>query len=110
MNKVGRLVDVQDEYLDSIYELLSIIIRLVENDKITLAETIIRDSNHWHIDLRTETNFDKDNFMKLAIRFQGLEGKLSNGIQIQNFRSNVNSLAIEIGGGLHQNPSLQYRH
>jgi hypothetical protein len=92
-------------------ELLSIIIRLVENDKVTLAETImIRDFNHWHIDLRTETNFDKDNFMKLAARFQELEGKLGNGIQIQNFRSNVNSLAVEIGGGLHQNPSLQYGH
>ncbi len=91
-------------------ELLSIIIRLVENDKVTLAETLIRDFNHWHIDLRKETNFDKDNFMKLVMRFRGLEGKLSNGIQIQNFRSNVNSLAVEIGEGLHQNPSLQYGH
>lgn len=90
-------------------ELLNIIIRLVENDKVTLAETMIGDFNRWNIDLRKETNFDKDNFMKLATRFRGLEGKLSNSIQMQNFRLNVDGLVMEIGGGLHQNVLLSYR-
>jgi hypothetical protein len=85
-------MEVKLSTLMAVNELLDMTVRLVENDKTSLAETMIREFNQWNIDLRNEMDFDKDNFMKLAIRFRELESKLSNDIQIEKFRSNVNIL------------------
>ncbi len=85
--------------LMALNDLLSISIRLMENGNIILAETIIREFNNysWNIDLRNETDFDKDTFIKLTARFRELESNFKH-IRIENFRSNVDSLAAAIGG------------
>jgi hypothetical protein len=85
-------MEVKLSTLMAVNELLDMTVRFVENDKKSLAEAMIREFYQWNIDIRNEMDFDKDDFMKLAIRFRELEGRLSNDIQIEKFRSNVNSL------------------
>ncbi len=92
--------------LMALNDLLRVSIGLMENGNIMLAETIIREfsASNWNIDLRNETDFDKDNFIKLTARFRKLEGNFKN-IQIEDFRSNVNNLAAALGDALIVNPS-----